>query len=106
MLGQRFLLHELARRLPAELPHVVPMLVELRALEKARTVEELVAQHLAAAGMDRIDLPAFRYMLRTGRIALLFDGFDELALRVSYERAADHLRMEDVRAHPPAPPRP
>ena len=91
--GKTFLLHELARRLPAELPHVVPMLVELRALEKARTVEELVAQHLAASGMDRIDLPAFRYMLRTGRIALLFDGFDELALRVSYERAADHLRM-------------
>ena len=30
-------------------------------------------------------------MLREGRVALLFDGFDELALRVTYERAAEHL---------------
>ena len=90
--GKTFLLHELARQLPEHLPHVVPMLVELRGLEKARTVDELVAQHVAASGVDRIDFPAFRYMLRTGRIVLLLDGFDELALRVSYERAADHLR--------------
>lgn len=90
--GKTFLLHELARRLPDELPHVVPLLVELRRLEKARTVEELVAQHLTAAGVDRFDLTAFRYMLRSGRIALLLDGFDELALRVSYDRADDHLR--------------
>src|SRR5262249_12042996 len=32
-----------------------------------------------------------RYLLREGRIALLFDGFDELAVRVSYDRAAEHL---------------
>src|SRR4029453_18964520 len=38
------------------------------------------------------ELKAFRYMLEQGRIALLFDGFDELALRVTYSRAADHLR--------------
>jgi uncharacterized protein YjbI with pentapeptide repeats len=42
--------------------------------------------------MERIELKAFRYMLEQGRIALLFDGFDELALRVTYSRAADHLR--------------
>jgi WD40 repeat protein len=42
-------------------------------------------------GMERIDLASFRYMLRQGRIVLLFDGFDELALRVNYERAAEHF---------------
>jgi len=89
--GKTFLLHELARRMPEELPHLVPLLVELRALEKARGLDELVAQHLTAAGEDRFDLPAFRYMLREGRVALLFDGFDELAFRVTYDRAADHL---------------
>ena len=26
-----------------------------------------------------------------GRIVLLFDGFDELALRITYERATEHL---------------
>ena len=30
-------------------------------------------------------------MLREGRIVLLFDGFDELVTRVTYDRAADHL---------------
>ena len=54
-------------------------------------MDGLVAAHLANHGEDFIDLKAFRYMLRQGRIVLLFDGFDELVTRVSYERAADHL---------------
>ena len=33
----------------------------------------------------------FRYMLREGRVVLLFDGFDELAMRVSYDRVLDHF---------------
>jgi len=91
-LGKTFLMQELARRMPERLPHIVPMLLELRTLEKARSVDELVAQHLAFSGEKRINLEAFRYMLRSGRIVLLFDGFDELALRVSYDRAADRLQ--------------
>src|SRR3954454_11413816 len=67
------------------------MLVELRSLEKANTLEQLVAQHLAVAGERWIDLAAFPYMLREGRIALLFDGFDELAQRVTYQRATEHF---------------
>jgi WD40 repeat protein/3',5'-cyclic AMP phosphodiesterase CpdA len=89
--GKTFLLHELALRMPRELPSLVPLLIEMRALEKGRTLEQLVAQHLAGSGEERIDLIAFRYMLRQGRIALLFDGFDELALRVTYDRAAEHF---------------
>ncbi len=89
--GKTFALHEAARRIPVELPHLVPILIDLRALDKAHTVDGLVAAHLANYGEDFIDLKAFRYMLRQGRIVLLFDGFDELVTRVSYERAADHL---------------
>ncbi|MFC0042026.1 TIR domain-containing protein [Actinomadura rayongensis] len=89
--GKTFALRELARRIPAELPHVVPILIELRALDKAHSVDALVAAHLASQGEELIDLKAFHYMLRQGRIALLFDGFDELVTRVSYDRAADHL---------------
>ncbi|WP_437493863.1 pentapeptide repeat-containing protein [Sorangium sp. So ce1014] len=89
--GKTFLLHELARRLTERGGPLKPMLVELRALEKARALDALMAQHLTLAGMDRLDLRAFRYMLGAGRIALLFDGFDELALRVSYDRASEHL---------------
>lgn len=89
--GKTFLLHELARKLGTDSAAVVPVLIEMRNLEKAASLDVLLAQHMALAKMERFDLAAFRYMLSEGRIALLFDGFDELALRVSYDRAADHL---------------
>ncbi|WP_182885130.1 TIR domain-containing protein [Microbispora sp. H10885] len=89
--GKTFSLREVARRIPAELPHLIPILIELRALDKAHSVAGLVAAHLANHGEELIDLKAFHYMLRQGRIVLLFDGFDELVTRVTYERAADHL---------------
>ncbi|WP_067462685.1 TIR domain-containing protein [Actinomadura macra] len=89
--GKTFSLRELARRIPEELPHVVPILIELRALDKAHSVDGLVAAHLANHGEELIDLKAFHYMLRQGRIVLLFDGFDELVTRVTYDQAADHL---------------
>jgi hypothetical protein len=70
---------------------LVPVLIEMRTLEKAQELDSLVVQHMAKAGMERIDLPAFHSMLSSGRVVLLFDGFDELALRVSYKRAVEHF---------------
>jgi WD40 repeat protein len=67
------------------------VLIELRDLEKAHTVDQLIAQHFARTPLRQISLDAFRYMLHHGRIVLLFDGFDELVLRSSYARAADHF---------------
>jgi WD40 repeat protein len=89
--GKTFALREIARRITTELPHLVPVLIELRALDKAHSVDGLVAAHLANHGEELIDLKAFHYMLRQGRIVLLFDGFDELVTRVTYDQAADHL---------------
>ncbi|PPK65579.1 TIR domain-containing protein [Actinokineospora auranticolor] len=89
--GKTFAMRRLAMTLPTALPGVTPILIELHALDKAHSVDGLVAAHLANHGESRIDLRAFRYLLRQGRIVLLFDGFDELASRVSYDRAADHL---------------
>ncbi|GAA3207627.1 WD40 domain-containing protein [Nonomuraea helvata] len=89
--GKTFALRELARRIPAELPHLTPILIELRALDKSHSVDALVAAHLASHGEEFIDLKAFRYLLRQGRIVLLFDGFDELVTRLTFDRAADHL---------------
>lgn len=90
--GKTFLLRELARQCGYPDSPVVPILIQLRSLEKGHSLDGLVAQHLAQAGMDAINLRAFRYLLEQGRIALLFDGFDELALRVTYPRAAEHFR--------------
>ncbi|MFD5082068.1 TIR domain-containing protein [Kitasatospora sp. NPDC058406] len=91
--GKTFALRETARRIPAELPHLAPLFIDLSALDKAHSLDGLVAAHLTEHGIDTLDLRAFRYMLRQGRVVLLFDGFDELVNRVSYERAADHLQV-------------
>src|SRR5262249_49023935 len=89
--GKTFLLRELAQRLAQTPGAPVPILIELRALQKARTLNELVVQHLVTAGEHNLDMHKFRYMLREGRITLLFDGFDELAQRVTYDRATEHF---------------
>ncbi|CCH34934.1 pentapeptide repeat-containing protein [Actinosynnema sp. NPDC047251] len=89
--GKSFLLRQLTRSLPEHLPGLLPVLVELRSLEKAPTLDELLAQHLVREGVDVVDIAKLRYMIRSGRLALLFDGFDELELRVGYDNAADYL---------------
>jgi WD40 repeat protein/type II secretory pathway predicted ATPase ExeA len=90
--GKTFLLRELARRMGTDGSPTIPLLIDMRDLEKGRTLDELISRHLVRSGLERIDLKAFRYMLAGGHIALLFDGFDELALRVTFPRAVTHLR--------------
>ncbi|MFE9745035.1 NACHT domain-containing protein [Saccharothrix saharensis] len=89
--GKSFLLRQLTRVLPTEHPGLLPVLVELRSLEKAPTLDELLAQHLVREGVDAVEVAKLRYMISSGRLALLFDGFDELELRVGYDNAADYL---------------
>lgn len=89
--GKTFLLHELARRIGEAAGGLVPILLQMRSLEKGRSLDALLAQHFAQEGMEGFSPARFRYMLEQGRIALLFDGFDELALRVTYAKAADHF---------------
>ncbi len=51
----------------------------------------MLAQHFALTGKTAFDVRVVRYLLREGLLALLFDGFDELAPRVTYDLAAEHL---------------
>lgn len=90
--GKTFLLHELARRMVVEEHQLVPVLVQLSKLEKASSIKQLLAQHFAAADMGQYHYDGFQYMLEQGRIVLLFDGFDELALRLSYDRVMAHFK--------------
>jgi WD40 repeat protein/uncharacterized protein YjbI with pentapeptide repeats len=89
--GKTFALRQLALRIATDLPHLTPIFIELRTLDKAHSIEGMVAAHLADNGEQNIDLRAFQFMLRQGRIVLLFDGFDELVTRTTYEQAAEHL---------------
>jgi WD40 repeat protein/3',5'-cyclic AMP phosphodiesterase CpdA len=99
--GKTFVLREITRQLTKHQNGPVPILVELRGLEKAPTLDELLAQHLVRHGVESVELPKLRYMVTSGRLVLLFDGFDELALRVSYDHAADYLRtlLDAVTGH-------
>lgn len=90
--GKTSFLRQLTRRLTGEMPDVTPVLVELRYLEKGPTLDDLLAQHLLRQGVDDIGKEKLAYMIRSGRVALLFDGFDELELRVGYDSAADYLQ--------------
>lgn len=91
--GKSFLLRQLARVLPARLRGLTPVLIELRSLEKAPSLDTLLVQHLSRAGVEEISAPKLKYMIDSGRVALLFDGFDELELRVGYDNATDYLRV-------------
>ncbi|HSN86257.1 MAG TPA: TIR-like protein FxsC, partial [Thermoanaerobaculia bacterium] len=89
--GKTFLLHELARRMGEEGSGLIPILLQMRSLEKGRSLDALLAQHFAIEEVDDFTPRKFRHMLEQGRIALLFDGFDELALRVTYPKATEHF---------------
>jgi len=90
--GKTFLLRELAKRIHLEQrPPVIPVFIQLRELEKAHGFEEILAAHLAKAGEEEIRFRLLRNLIAEGRVLLLFDGFDELALRVTYSKAAQHL---------------
>jgi WD40 repeat protein len=89
--GKTFLLHELARRMAKDKHPLTPVLVEMSKLDKQPTIRGLLASHFANADVGRMDINAFQYLLAEGRIALLFDGFDELALRLTYDRALEHF---------------
>ncbi|HEX9528137.1 MAG TPA: NACHT domain-containing protein, partial [Streptosporangiaceae bacterium] len=91
--GKTSFLRQLTRTLPAELPGLLPILVELRGLEKAPTLDELLSQYLVRQGVEDINPAKLRYMIHSGRVGLLFDGFDELELRVGYDNAADYLQV-------------
>lgn len=89
--GKTFLLRELCRHLVRTKHPLVPVLLEMSKLEKQHSLPELLGAHFARAGVPGYDFKAFEYLLSEGRIALLFDGFDELADKVTYESATQHL---------------
>lgn len=89
--GKTFLLRELCRYMVQTNHPVVPVLLEMSKLEKQHSLAELLGAHFARADVPGYNFKAFEYMLGEGRIALFFDGFDELADKVTYDSATQHL---------------
>ncbi|MBL7487219.1 TIR domain-containing protein [Frankia sp. AgB1.9] len=91
--GKTFLTRELARRVPLLLPQLTPMLISLQTYEKSHNLDTVLAVHLQESGEDSVSARAVRRMLDRGQILLIFDGFDELAIRLTYDGAVEHLNM-------------
>lgn len=91
--GKTSLMHHLARTLPTEMPDVAPILVELRNLTKSTAVDDLVGQYFMNHDVEGISARKVRYMITSGRLALLFDGFDELESRIGYGQAEEYLQL-------------
>ncbi len=89
--GKTFLLRELARRMHVNDHGVWPVLLEMHLLEKRHDLPALLGAHFGQADVPGYNFRAFQYMLNEGRIALLFDGFDELADRVTFDTVTDHF---------------
>lgn len=90
-LGKTFLSHELCRQLGEAHGPLIPLLCDLRQLEKTRDLKALLIQYLQQHRIWPPDVDALLHMLALGRIVLFFDGFDELCLRTSYDRATEHM---------------
>src|SRR6185369_12778589 len=60
--------------------------------DKSLGLDSLLAQHFQLPDAGRVPVDAFRYLLSEGKAALLFDGFDELAFRVTYDRVIEHFQ--------------
>jgi WD40 repeat protein/3',5'-cyclic AMP phosphodiesterase CpdA/type II secretory pathway predicted ATPase ExeA len=88
--GKSFLVRRLAYLLLEGRTRLTPVVVTLRDLEKHHSVVEMVSQTVTPSGVA-FQLERFRQMFAMGRIVLLVDGYDELAVRVGYDRAADQL---------------
>lgn len=97
--GKTFLLRQLARTLSQPEPDggapvVTPLLVSLRQLLRATpTLDGILASHLAENRAGGHDPRAIDYLVRAGRIALLFDGYDEFANKVTFSAAERQLRV-------------
>jgi 3',5'-cyclic AMP phosphodiesterase CpdA len=88
--GKSFLIRRIAYLLLSGRSGLVPIVVTLRSWEKNHTVVEMVSQTVVHTGVT-FQLERFQHMFATGRLVLLIDGYDEFAIRVGYDRAADQL---------------
>jgi len=94
--GKSILLRSLAiEEILSNDTHKLPIFVELRALSKTTTLEKLINRVLEALDID-LDSQTVEYIYKSGKFALLLDGYDEIEEEV--EKAAyfdiEHLSQK------------
>jgi RNA polymerase sigma factor (sigma-70 family) len=86
--GKSFLSRMLAHRLATKfleqpLAAPFPIRIDLRNADREFSLEGLIITHLAQNGLGQVSFDVFQYSLAQGNIALILDGFDEMAARVT-----------------------
>lgn len=90
--GKTYALHKLALDMEKSEGQLIPILIDMKKLEKLHSLDEIMSQHLIKS-LGRFDRHTFKHMLKEGYIALLFDGFDELSSRMTYDKVLAHFDM-------------
>jgi RNA polymerase sigma factor (sigma-70 family) len=86
--GKSFLCRMLAYRMATAflanpVNHPLPILIDLREADRQFSIEGLILTHFAAAGLNHVSFDAFQHSLSLGHLVVMFDGFDEMAARVT-----------------------
>jgi formylglycine-generating enzyme required for sulfatase activity len=71
--------------------HRIPILISLRDYAKAMNLEQLVTDFLVNKYDIQAGYKAFRRFNGDGKLVLLFDGFDEMALKVDTQTTAENF---------------
>jgi hypothetical protein len=95
--GKTTLAHYLAYQwarafLDDPLHHPAPVLIPLRHVRKAITLDSIISSHLNYYGLSNVPYAHFELMLRLGKVIVLFDGFDEMADRIRYDTMRENFR--------------
>lgn len=97
--GKSFVSRVIAERFAAAflknpLTEPLPILIDLRNADREFSLEGLILTHLSRSGLDRVSFASFEYALSNGQLVVIFDGFDEMAARVS--RNVTHRNFHEL----------
>jgi NACHT domain/TIR domain len=90
----RFLSYELAKAfLDDPLRHPAPVFIELLKVRKAIALKSVLLEHFAVKKVELKNAKRFEQLIKSGRIILLLDAFDEMADRLHDEQQkTDNLK--------------
>ncbi|HLK59109.1 MAG TPA: TIR domain-containing protein [Chthonomonadaceae bacterium] len=89
----RFLSYNLAQQFLSDpVRHPAPVRIPLQEVRKDISLESILIYHFSSRGLPGLVYPRFEYLMRNGKVLLLFDAFDEMADRIRWETTQSNFR--------------
>jgi len=76
---------ELVEKRKLENTGIIPVRIELKSYREAIDYEAMIISHLSDFKVNTTGYQAFDFLLRTGKVLLILDAFDEMAVQVNEE---------------------